>query len=137
MKRSLYDRVRGFFFPIQGNPNLLLSDETTYFDVDGTLAMWNLPKDHPNAVHFKFRGDSYSLVPHQKHIDLLKKMVKDGKKVIVWSMAGETYARTVCKALKIQKYPYDIMSKPSVVVDDLKIKQIFRHTKRIYYPFGE
>lgn len=115
----------------------LFNDPTVFFDVDETLVLWG--KDYgksndPEAKIFHLYGSDYRLVPHYKHVDLLKDFKQQGYKIIVWSAAGENWAKEVVNKLNLEKYVDHCLSKPEYFVDD-KLPQDFLHLQcRIYYP---
>lgn len=107
-------------------------DQVVTIDVDDTLVLW--PESHRDytkpashtlpyegAVGFKdpYDGTTNWLVPHQKHIDLIKKYKGRGFLVIVWSAGGVQWANSVVDSLGIRDYVDIILTKPSRYVDDL------------------
>jgi predicted phosphatase len=117
---------------------MLLKEPIIMFDVDDTLVLWGKEggiSNDPNAVDFECMGTIYKLVPHEKHIEYLKKCKHDGFKVVVWSYGGMDWAYEVVTTLNLTKYVDLIMSKPEEYVDDMDCK-IFMH-KRTYLPVGD
>lgn len=113
------------------------TEKSIFFDCDDTLVMWGQTQS-PNSIkvelNCKDKDDSLSefLVPHKKHIDLLKLRKEKGDKIFVWSAAGWDWALSVVKALGIEEHVDYVLSKPFYVVDDLPTQ--FMH-RRIYYEF--
>lgn len=93
-------------------------NQVVCFDVDDTLVMWGLPI---SDKHIQFSNDGYSqmLLPHQKHIDQLKKHKLQGHFVIVWSAGGATWAQQVVNTLILNQYIDLVISKPNFYYDDL------------------
>ena len=110
------------------------------YDVDDTLVIWSGNHHQPHtdefsgkeAVAFKDPYDNSVnyLIPHQRHIELLKKHAGRGYHVIVWSAAGYGWAESVVKTLGLEKYVDQILTKPSKYVDDLQASEILG--SRIY-----
>ena len=112
-----------------------------YFDVDDTLVMWNptpeqLEKD---GVDFTcpagqyFDGDDMTqaspewtakLVPHKKHIEMLKLHKMRNHAVIVWSAGGWDWAEAVVKALGLESYVDLVITKPRWAYDDMPADRI-------------
>lgn len=99
------------------------------FDVDETLVMWSdkFSQPHENSIGFKDPYDDSTnyLLPHIKHIDLLKKYKGRGLTVIVWSAGGVEWARSVVKTLELETYVDLVITKPNKLVDDLTPSEIF------------
>ena len=121
----------------------LESDRTVFFDVDDTLVMWG-HENHPDAVTFKDEFDPnprsvYSLVPHTRHIEVLKRDHNDGYKVIVWSQAGWQWASTVVEKLELEQYVDIVMTKPDVYYDDIPAGEFMqrRYFKTRLYEGGD
>ena len=96
------------------------TDNTVFFDVDDTLVMWDIPEDREHEV-IVFESFSYPtrLLPHLKHIELMKQFKARGHLVVVWSQGGYEWAEAVVNRLDIAKYVDIVMSKPKWIVDDL------------------
>ena len=101
---------------------VLNSDDNLFVDVDETLVLWNI-KDYPNDTVVQVR-DPYmddaiiELVPHKRHIELLKRCKGQGRKIVVWSAGGYAWAQRVVEALGIAPYVHLIMAKPIAYMDD-------------------
>ena len=109
---------------------LVLEGNCIYFDVDDTLVMW---PQYSGVVHEKWNAAAipiaspfdkkiYFLVPHERHITLLRKHKKLGKfPIVVWSQGGGAWAEAVVVALGLSDVVDVCMSKPQVYYDDLFI----------------
>jgi hypothetical protein len=109
--------------------------QTTYYDVDDTLVMWNASAEEleSRGVDFTCPGSftfidgemresppwSARLLPHRKHIEQLKKHKMRGHTNIVWSAGGYDWAAAVVKALGLEDYVDLVISKPTWFYDDL------------------
>lgn len=76
-------------------------DFPIYVDIDGTLT------DDPEYRRGK---------PLQRRIDAVRKMIRDGKPVVIWSAGGTEYAKEFCKHHAL--IPMAILGKPSRIIDD-------------------
>ena len=96
------------------------NDNVVYFDIDETLVMWAWPKEFDGqAIKFDNFGYETMLLPHQKHIDLLKQFKVRGHHVIVHSQGGWQWAKEVVKVLGLENWVDEAKSKPKWIVDDL------------------
>lgn len=107
------------------------NDHVICFDVDDTLIMWNcVPFDEDSGAVQIFDVDqkfSAWVIPHQEHIDLLKRYKAKGKVVIVWSQSGFEWVECVVKALKLEEYVDFCMTKPEKYIDDLNANEWMEH----------
>lgn len=71
-----------------------------YIDIDGTLT----------------NQGSKGGKPIIERIDKVKKLISEGKQVIIWSGSGLEYAQNFCK--ENQLFPYIALGKPSIFIDD-------------------
>ncbi len=91
--------------------------DTVYFDIDSTLILY---KKTPSSVRIKDQhGFVVEVTPHFEHIRRLKQHKEDGAKIVLWSAAGETWARIVAKKLGLARYVDAFHSKPVFYYDDL------------------
>lgn len=96
------------------------SNNMVCFDVDDTLVMWDIPESHDHeAFMFDSFGYPTRLLPHLKHVELLKQFKVRGHLVVVWSQGGHEWAAAVVKKLGIEEYVDMVMTKPKWIVDDL------------------
>jgi len=102
------------------------------FDVDDTLLMWEHKNKETAGVYFKdpHDGAMHLLVPHKKHIKLLKDLKSRGYTIIVWSGGGYAWAKAVVETLKLEDYVDFCMSKVTKYVDDLQAEEVLG--SRIY-----
>lgn len=110
--------------------------QTTFFDVDDTLVMWNTTPEQlaKRGVDFDCPGSfvlidgelresppwKQRLLPHRKHIEQLIKHKQRGHTIIVWSAGGYDWAAAVIKALKLENFVDLAISKPTWAYDDLQ-----------------
>jgi hypothetical protein len=120
------------------------NDNCIFFDVDDTLVMWDsgyVNEDSSNTIQIKDpyfvpmlygqQSASYTLVPHDKHIQYLKDAkIKNKNTIVVWSAGGWEWAKSVVAALELEEYVDAIMSKPKSYVDDLSCNEFMGN--RIY-----
>lgn len=103
-------------------PIFIASDNQIFFDVDETLVFWNTNEDPFDdiitIVDPYISGTTIDLVPHDRHISLLKRNKGQGRNIVVWSAGGADWAKTVVYALGIEEYVDVIMAKPTSYVDD-------------------
>jgi hypothetical protein len=106
------------------------------FDCDDTLVMWfsSCNPEEKVKIVCPYGGSETWLKPHKGHIELLKKFKVRGHTIIVWSSGGVLWAEAVVKALGLEAYVDTVMTKPSKLVDDLKVTEIF--PVRIYLKDG-
>jgi len=103
------------------------SDKLVAFDCDDTLVMW--AEDNSRPEEGKILVDDVYLTPHQKHIKKLKGYKSAGWTVIVWSMGGHQWAKTVTETLELTEYVDVVMSKPPVLWDDMPLQKAFGYRK--------
>lgn len=109
-----------------------------YFDVDDTLIMWNWKEytgDTSQLLSLQIPGtnETIEVLPHKRHIELMKQFKARGQTIIVWSKGGWDWARTAIEALKIEQYVDYVMSKPDCYIDDLNC-QDFMKERRYMHP---
>lgn len=112
-------------------------ESTIFFDVDDTLVMWGKAKKHEKviAITCPYSSQQEILRPHKGHIKVLKDRYIRGSYIVVWSAAGYQWANAVVRALGIEAYVDQVMSKPQMYVDDKKAKDILG--ERLYIPYGD
>lgn len=97
------------------------SDNVAYFDVDDTLLMYNYPPEREyEALDVAVEGSLLAarVVPHHKHIEMIKLHKAWGNGVIVWSRSGVRWAKAAVVALGLEQYVDAVMSKPFYYYDD-------------------
>lgn len=116
---------------------LIESEMIVYFDCDDSLCMWtdNIYLPGGDKIEFEDPYDSslVYLIPHYRHIKLLKDYKERGYTVIIWSAAGYRWAQVVAKILELEEYIDYCQSKPIKFVDDLQASEILGD--RVYIPF--
>lgn len=95
-------------------------------DVDQTLVMHidNVPSSTLEVIN-PYSGSKIRLDKNNKHIELLKQYKGRGLFIVVWSAAGVLWAKSVINALGLVDSVDLIMTKPSKLVDDLSLEDIF------------
>lgn len=100
--------------------NVTRNDNVVYFDVDDTLVMWSWAAEfNDQVITFDNWGHAVQLVPHKKHIELMRQFKARGHYVIVWSQGGYAWAEAVCKTLGIEHLVDEVKTKPKWIIDDL------------------
>ena len=100
------------------------SHRSVFFDIDDTLIIWDWKNISPDGVGLvditdPMSGHTECVLPHERHIKLLKQFKARGHTVVVWSQGGWAWAENVVKALELQDLVDVVMSKPDWYVDDL------------------
>lgn len=109
-------------------------DQTTFFDVDDTLVLWNIPANRAADVIFIPCGDEFvQVVPHRKHIEQLKRHKARGHTVIVWSAGGSEWAKNVVEMLQLTSLVDVVMAKPTWFYDDLTVEEFMPKINQVYY----
>jgi len=111
-------------------------DNTAWFDIDDTLAMWSPTKEQkdqygievtcPASVIYDSDGSvigsspewKEKLVPHRVHIEQIKKHKMRGHKIILWSQGGATWAKAVAEAFGLVDFVDLVIGKPTWIYDD-------------------
>lgn len=115
------------------------SENVVCYDVDDTLVLWDdlfrqphqdIRGEHAVPFHDPNDNSTNYLIPHERHVSLLRKHHGRGLFVIVWSAAGVEWANSVIKTLGIEDCVDLVMTKPSKYVDDLPASEILG--SRIY-----
>jgi phosphoserine phosphatase len=97
---------------------VIRATRSVFFDVDDTLVIWDWKKLNPDGVGLIQVGTEL-VMPHQRHIELMKQFKARKHTVVVWSQGGHEWAEAVCKALGIEDVVDFVMDKPNWYVDDL------------------
>ena len=93
--------------------------KTVYFDVDDTLLEWKTCKrSDKDAVKIVNNGHTFYKKAIVPNVEGLKAHSLAGHLVVVWSAGGATWAETVVRALKLQKFVNVILTKPDYYYDD-------------------
>jgi hydroxymethylpyrimidine pyrophosphatase-like HAD family hydrolase len=83
---------------------VIKSHRIVYFDVDDTLVIWDWKSIDPEGKGLLQIADPNSshmelVLPHERHIALLKQFKARGHTVVVWSQGGWDWASSVVKSL--------------------------------------
>lgn len=112
---------------------------TMSVDVDNTLLMWEEEPYKPGKGKIKVidpnDGNARYLVPHQRHVNFVRKCAKRGYQITVWSAGGWAWAEAAVRALKLEDYVTKIETKPVKFIDDLEAHEILG--TRIFLPNTE
>jgi phosphoglycolate phosphatase-like HAD superfamily hydrolase len=90
-----------------------------YFDVDGTL----IESVNAGGILVDCGDFKERVVPHEIHIEHLRRLKNRGYGIIVWSQRGYDWASAVVRALKIDHLVDAATSKPIRHYDDLPANQ--------------
>jgi len=120
---------------------VIKNDRTVFFDCDDTIVMWD-HENHPDALTFRDILDPdpnacYSLVPHKRHIAMLKTFKRQGFSVVVWTQGGHLWAEEVVKVLGLEEFVDIAMAKPDTYFDDIEAKDFMQRRyfkSKIVYP---
>lgn len=104
--------------------DIIKSSRTVYFDVDDTLLIFNWKEINPEGKGLILIEDPSGccaelVMPHLRHIELMRQFKSRGHIIIVWSQGGAEWAGAACKALGIESLVEFALDKPSWYVDDL------------------
>lgn len=99
---------------------------SVFFDVDDTLVIWDWKALNPEGIGLisirdPNSGCSELVMPHDRHVQLMRQFKARGHTVVVWSQGGHEWAEAVCKALGIENLVDYVMDKPNWYVDDLHV----------------
>lgn len=101
------------------------NESNIFVDVDDTLVMWDwdteLRGDQTVAVQcpYEAAGIQYVVRPNLPNIKVLMNQKARGSYITVWSQNGYQWAEAVVKALGLEEYVDQAMSKPRMYMDDL------------------
>lgn len=105
---------------------VIKATRSVFFDVDDTLVMWDWKSIDPNAtglvtIKDPNGGCAELVLPHLRHIELMRQFKARGHTVYVWSQGGHEWAAEVCKVLGIENIVDYVLDKPNWYVDDLHV----------------
>lgn len=101
------------------------STRNVYFDVDDTLVIWDWKEIDPSGTGLIAITNPDNpavteyVLPHFRHIELLRQFSVRGHTVWVWSQGGAAWADAVCRALGLENVVNYAVDKPNWYVDDL------------------
>jgi FMN phosphatase YigB (HAD superfamily) len=107
------------------------SHRIVMFDVDDTLVIWDWRSVDPEgkglvSIENPEAKCSELVLPHYRHIELMRQFKARGHTVVVWSQGGWSWAESVVKSLGLQDIVDVVMDKPSWYVDDLPAEAFMR-----------
>lgn len=105
---------------------VIKATRSVFFDVDDTLVMWDWKAHDPEGKGLVAIKDANSgvfehVLPHFRHIELMKQFKARGHTVYVWSQGGHEWAAEVCRVLGIEHMVDYVLDKPNWYVDDLNV----------------
>lgn len=107
---------------------VIKSDKIVMFDVDDTLVLWapTAAQLLERGVPFKYLNSNHvvveaKIVPHQIHIDHLRRHKMRGHTVFLWSAGGWPWCEAAAYALKIDGDVDYAMGKPDWIYDDKSV----------------
>lgn len=111
---------------------VITQESTVFCDVDDTLLIWGKAKKGQKviAVTNPHDGEQVYLRPHKGHIKILKDRFARGSYIVVWSAGGFAWANAAIKALGLEKYVHQVMTKPHMYMDDKQPNEIMG--ERVY-----
>jgi hypothetical protein len=110
----------------------LKGDNTIFFDVDNTLILWNCDPEDPRTIWIPslkinkalqsgvIQYETVPVVPHEKHLLMIKRHKQLGNTVVVWSKSGPEWAKNIVEYFNLSEYVDLVCGKPAVIYDDLK-----------------
>lgn len=115
---------------------VISQEAVVVIDIDETLVMWGKAKKNEKVIHITcpYGHQQETLRPHKGHIKVLKDRHARGAYIIVWSAGGYQWANAVVKALGLEQYVNQVMTKPCMYVDDKEAADILG--ERLYLPYG-
>lgn len=95
------------------------SDKNKYIDVDETL----IKRSENNNYDFILDGKMFII--NKILVNKIKEWHKDGYYIVIWTSnaLGESWARQVCRKLKINKYVNKKLFKPQEIIDDSPLNE--------------
>lgn len=105
-------------------------------DVDDTLLMWGMDNS-PDAITAQcpYTKEYLRLVPHTRHVELLKQYKGRGFYVTVWSAGGWEWAKTAVNVLNLESFVDEVRTKPLKYMDDLQAREILG--TRVYLDYKD
>lgn len=108
-----------------------------YVDVDDTLIIWpgdNMDfNNHPEKIQMDCMGKLLTVIPHHRHIAILKRFYESGYDIVVWSASSKEWAQQAINKLGIEDWVDYCLSKPDFYIDDRDINHFILPEKRIYH----
>lgn len=91
-----------------------------------------MDEQEKHGININCFGYDECLVPHKKHVEMLKQFAFRGHTVVVWSQGGSDWAEAAVEALGLQKYVDIIMPKPYWFFDDIPSSVFMTESMRIF-----
>ena len=103
--------------------HILEGGQVTMFDVDDTIIMWRWPDDGTPEKWIYLKpwgedGGEVKLAVNQEMVEQIKRHSARGHRVVVWSLGGWQWTKTVVEKLELQQYVALVMEKPTWIYDD-------------------
>jgi hypothetical protein len=100
-------------------------------DVDDTLVIWDWKPFDPEGTNLVSIANpeancSELVMPHDRHIQLIRQFKARGHTIVVWSQGGWAWAESVVKTLGIENLVDLVMDKPNWYIDDLPSEAFMR-----------
>jgi FMN phosphatase YigB (HAD superfamily) len=100
------------------------SSRIVFFDIDDTLVIWDWKPINPDGVGLVSINNpdgacSELVMPHNRHIQLLRQFKARGHTVVVWSQGGHAWAESVCKTLGIDDLPTEAFMRAPIYLDPM------------------
>jgi len=110
---------------------VIRSSRIVMIDVDDTLVIWDWKPFDPHGENLISIENPEAkcaelVMPHSRHIQLLRQFKARGHTVVVWSQGGFAWAESVVKALGIENLVDFVMDKPNWYIDDLPAEAFMR-----------
>lgn len=96
----------------------VITKETVFCDVDSTLIF-----NHEGNIKVDYYGQERNIRPHTEHVAFLKSLHTRGYHITLWSGNGALWAANVAKALELDPYIHQCLTKPFKVIDDKPITE--------------
>jgi hypothetical protein len=93
--------------------------------------MWDWKSFDPEgknliSIHNPEANCSELVMPHERHIQLIRQFKARGHTIVVWSQGGWSWAESVVKTLGIENLVDIVMDKPNWYIDDLPAEAFMR-----------
>lgn len=98
-------------------------ENPVYCDVDKTLCF-----SHEGDIKVDYYGEDRYIRPHVEHISFLKSLKARGCHIKVQSHNGALWAANVVRALGLEDYVDEVITKPFKIIDDEDPKSWLPHT---------
>lgn len=104
------------------------SEYVVMVDVDDTLVMHCIDDSMPSIQVYDTVEDKFmTMHVNMPMVRLMKEEKSRGAYIIVWSAGGYEYASNVIRALHLEKFVDEVMSKPKVYLDDKPVEEWLKY----------